>query len=242
MKLLNDIPSKYFVGIDVETVRLTETYQELSDDFKSAWTYKNKQNGVVPSEEELAELWVKTSSLYAEFSKVCAISLTLLSKEGDKLMCKEFYGSDEKKILLEAGVFLNKMSTSDNNYRLVGHAAKYFDYPYLCKRFIINELDIPQILDTVHLKPWETKNLCTNQDIWKMGGTGPGSSLQALCTVLQIPVSKVDLVGDEVGASYFRGEYQRIGRYCSLDTIAVFNVIRKLKKETIYKFEDVKYI
>lgn len=38
-----------------------------------------------------------------------------------------------------------------------------------------------------------------------MGGTGSGSSLQALCTVLGIPVSKVDLVGDEVGAVYFEG-------------------------------------
>ena len=49
------------------------------------------------------------------------------------------------------------MYSANNNYRLVGHAAKYFDFPYLSKRFIINELDIPDILDTVHLKPWETK-------------------------------------------------------------------------------------
>jgi hypothetical protein len=42
------------------------------------------------------------------------------------------------------------------------------------------------------------KNMDTNE-LWKSFGTGPGSSLQALCNVLGIPVSKVDLVGDEVG-------------------------------------------
>lgn len=242
MKLLKDIPTNYFVGIDAETVRITEHYKDLSDEYKSAWQYKNKQNGIVPSEEELAIIWTNTASLYAEFSKVCAVSLTFLNKDGDKLLCKEFYGDDELKLMTDLGLFLNRMYSANNNYRLVGHAAKYFDFPYLSKRFIINELDIPDILDTVHLKPWETKNLCTNQDVWKMGGTGPGSSLQALCTVLKIPISKVDLVGDEVGLSFFKGEYKRIGRYCSYDTVAVFNVIRKLKKESIFQFDDVNYI
>ena len=79
-------------------------------------------------------------------------------------------------------------------------------------------------------------------DLWKSFGTGPGSSLQALCTVLNIPISKVDLVGDEVGAAYFKGELTRIADYCSLDTIATFNVFRFFKKESIFSFEEVVYV
>jgi hypothetical protein len=242
MKLLRDIPTRHFVAIDIETVRIVEKYEDLSDEWKSAWEYKNKQSGEVPFFEELSDSWEKTASLYAEFSKVCAVSITFLSKNEDKLLCKEFFGTDEAVLLSELGGFLNQISGSSKDFRLVGHAAKYFDYPFLCKRYIINSLAIPTLLDTAHLKPWESRNLCTNADIWKMGGTGAGSSLQALCTSLAIPISKVDLVGDEVGNAYYRGEVERIAHYCSLDTIATFNVIRRIKGERIFQFDEVSYL
>jgi hypothetical protein len=242
MKLLRDIPTRHFVAIDIETVRIVEKYEDLSDEWKSAWEYKNKQSGEVPFFEELSDSWEKTASLYAEFSKVCAVSVTFLSKNEDKLLCKEFFGTDEAVLLAQLGDFLNQISGSSKDFRLVGHAAKYFDYPFLCKRYIINSLAIPTLLDTAHLKPWESRNLCTNADIWKMGGTGAGSSLQALCTSLGIPISKVDLVGDEVGNAYYRGEVERIAHYCSLDTIATFNVIRRIKGEQIFQFDEVSYL
>jgi|GEM_PF-652071 hypothetical protein len=240
MKLLKTIPTNRVVGIDVETVRIEKEFESLSDDYQSAWEYKNKQDGEIPEQEELKDFWEKRSSLYAEFSKVCAVSLTYLDNN-DNLTCKEFYGENEKELLESLGIVLNNMVAVSSDYRLAGHASKYFDYPFLCKRFVINSLDIPIVLDSLHLKPWEQKNLCTNE-LWRMGGTGPGSSLQALCTALQIPISKVDLVGDEVGKAYYNSEYERIGRYCSYDTIATFNIIRKLKKEPIFDFNNVNYI
>lgn len=240
MKLLKDIPTKHFVAIDIETVRIVEKYEDLSPEWKSAWEYKNKQSGEVPFFEELVNSWEKTASLYAEFSKVCAVSLVFMVGE-EKIKFKEFYGEDETVLLTELGSFLQRISmgAEGKNYRLVGHAAKYFDYPFLCKRYIINSLIIPTLLDTAHLKPWESRNLCTNQDIWKMGGSGAGSSLQALCTALNIPISKVDLVGDEVGSAYYRGEVERIAKYCTLDTIATFNVIRRIKGEKVFEFDEV---
>lgn len=242
MKLLKDIPTKNLISIDIETVRLVDKFGELSPEWQKAWEYKNKQGGEVPYFEELADSWEKTASLYAEFSKICAISATFLSKGEDKLMCKEFWGEDEGKILADFSTLLSQFSNASKDFRLVGHAAKYFDYPFLSKRYVINGLDIPFMLDTAHLKPWESRNLCTNADVWKMGGTGAGSSLQAMCLALEVSVSKVDLVGDEVGAAYFRGEFQRIGTYCSYDTIATFNVIRKIKRESLFAFDEVTYL
>lgn len=242
MILLDHIPEKFILSIDIETVRIVDKYEDLSEEFKSAWEYKNKQNGEIPDFDELSDLWTRTSSLYSEFSEICAVSITLLDKTETGLLCKEYYGPDELTILVEVGTFLNAAKTKDANYRLMGHAAKYFDYPFLCKRFVINRLPIPYILDTAHLKPWETTNICTNMDIWKMGGTGPGGSLQAICTSLGIPISKTDLVGDEVGKAYYNKEYERIGRYCSQDTIATFNIIRAIKNESLFKFDEVKYL
>ncbi len=242
MKLLKDIPTKHFISVDIETVRIVDKYEDLPPEWQKAWEYKNKQAGEVPYFEELADSWEKTASLYAEFSKICAISATFLSKSEDKLMCKEFWGEDETVILINFSELLGQFSGSSKDFRLVGHAAKYFDYPFLSKRYVINGIDIPLMLDSAHLKPWESRNVCTNADVWKMGGTGAGSSLQAMCLALGVPVSKVDLVGDEVGAAYFRGEFERIGTYCSYDTIATFNVIRKIKREKIFDFDEVTYL
>ena len=242
MKLLKEIPTKNLISIDIETVRLVEKYGDLSPEWQKGWEYKNKQAGEVPYFEELSDSWDKTASLYAEFSKVCAVSVTFLSKSGDKLMCKEFWGEDESVILANLADLLNQFSNSSKDFRLMGHAAKYFDYPFLCKRYMINGFDIPFMLDSSTLKPWENRNLCTNADVWKCAGTGAGSSLQAMCLAMNVPVSKVDLVGDEVGSAYFRGEFVRIGTYCSYDTIATFNVIRKIKKESIFSFDEVVYL
>jgi 3'-5' exonuclease len=242
MKALQQIKTEHIIAIDIETVRVAEHFNDLDDGTKSAWEYKNKQDGEIPTKEELSEKWTKNASLYAEFSKVCAVSIAFLYK--GKLCCKSFYGANEKELLEALSISLENMSIRSIEdkvvYRLVGHASKYFDYPFLIKRFIINGMSIPNFLDFTHAKPWEQVNLCTNE-LWKVGGTGAGSSLQALCNALNVPVSKVDLVGDEVGAAFYRGEYERIGKYCSYDTVATFNVMRRFKQEKIFSFEEVVY-
>lgn len=239
MRVLRKIDTTNVIGIDIETVRIAEDFKDLDEGTQSAWEYKNKQNGEIPDFDTLSELWEKTASLYAEFSQICAVSIAFMHKDG--VFCKEYYGENEQEILENLYVTLENIHNKSKSLILVGHAAKYFDYPFLAKRYIINGMDIPTILDSSDLKPWEQSNLCTN-DLWKNGGTGPGSSLQALCNALKIPVSKVDLVGDGVGKAFFDKEYERIGRYCSYDAVATLNIVRKFKKEPIFQFDEVKYI
>jgi len=241
MKVLENIDSKLFVAIDIETVRLAHNYDDLPEIYQSAWEYKNKNDGDIPDHDRLCDIWARQASLYAEFSKVCAVSIAFLDKAGEKLMCKNFAGTDEATILIELGEWLDRISKGAPGYRLVGHASKYFDYPFLGKRYMINGMKIPKMLDDSDKKPWECLNQDTNT-LWKLGGTGPGSSLQALCTVFNIPVSKVDMVGDQVGLEYEKGNIEGIARYCAYDTIATFNVIRRFKFEPIFQFEDVVYL
>ena len=241
MKKIKNVDSSNVIALDIEAVRIKKTFEELSEDFQSAWEYKNKQDGVVPSFEELSDLWEKNASLYPEFSKVVAVSLVYLSK--NTLKCKEYASVDEELILMELAADLEAFRKVKPTATLAGHSSHFFDYPYLCKRFIINGMDIPDILDESGSSPWEKKLICTN-DLWKSFGAfnNPGSSLQALCTALGLEVSKVDLVGDQVGKAYYDGELVRIASYCSLDTIATFNVFRKFKKESVFSFEDVDYV
>lgn len=241
MKLLENISTEKILAIDIETVRIAKHYKDLSDEWKTAWKNRMKKDGEVPTEEELADMWPKQASLYAEFSKVCAASIVYFAK--GHLRCKQLVSEHELPILEELRVILNAFQGSKDGkeYRLAAHAGKYFDYPYLCKRYIINNLEIPDMLDESDCKPWEMKLLCTN-DLWKSFGTGLGSPLQPLCVALGLESSKTDLVGDEVGESFYNGELLRIAKYCNQDTIAVFNLVRRFKGESTFLFKDVIYV
>ena len=238
MKVLKHISTEDVIAFDIETVRYTDNFSELSEDWQSAWEYKNKQDGEVPDSDELAVKWKNHTSLYPEFSKVCAVSLVLMSKGVPR--CKNYVSTDERTLLRRLGADLNSFS-KNRKFRLCGHASQYFDVPFLCKRYIANGLEIPDILDSTDKKPWEEINIDTNV-LWKSFGTSPGSSLQALCTLLNVPISKVDLVGDGVGKAYYNGELTRIADYCNLDAIATFNVLRRMKRESIFSFDEVVYV
>lgn len=241
MKVLKTVNSKYVVAIDIETVRLEDEFSDLPESYQDAWAYKQKQDGEIPTIEELADMWKKQASLYAEFSKICAVSLAFLDSNGEKLLCKGFADTNEHKLLEDLSIFLNRIVVGSPNYRLIGHASNWFDYGFMAKRYVINQLQIPVILDDTDKKPWETSNLDTNV-LWKMGKMGPGSSLQALCVSLDVPISKVDMVGDEVGREFFKGNIIGIGEYCDKDAIATFNVFRRMKYENIFSFDEVVYL
>lgn len=232
MELVRKLDLSKVAAIDIETVRVEEHYKDLPDMLKGSWKYKNKQDP-----KQLAELWVRTSSLYPEFSKVCAVSISYTNKKGE-LECLEFADKEEKEILDKVCDIFDRLRVA--GYSLAGHAAKYFAYPFLCKRYMINGMQIPAIIDTAHLKTWENPNICTNE-IWRAGGTGPGSSLFVLCVALGIPVSKVDLVGDEVGQAYFKDEIDKIKRYCSLDAVSTMNILRKIQGMKPVEFDHVKF-
>ena len=238
LKVLYNLDFKNVISFDIETVRIVDDYFDLPEDLKVAWAYKHKKDKELPSYEELAELWKgKDSAVNAEFAKVCAVSFASLNSNGD-LACVEFYDEDEKVLLEKVSKLLIGQDTAGR--RLVGHAIEFFDIPFLIKRMIINGVKLPNLLDVGDAKPWERLNLDTF-NLWKVGGS-TSCSLVALCAALGVPISKGDLTGAEVDVAFYNGEFSRIGRYCSYDSVSVFNILRKLKGLDIFEFEDVDYI
>lgn len=241
MKVLSQILSTKVVSLDIETVRITRTLAEAGQDVKIAFAYKNKNEGVVLSDDfALEQLWVKNAALYAEFSKICSVSLAYLNKAGDRLVCRNITSDNEFTLLIELKEVLSAMQKADPLYRLLGHSSKLFDYPFICKRMLVNGIALPTILDSSHQKPWEQTNLDTNE-LWKMGGL-TGSSLVAMCVALGVPISKDEMAGEDVGEYFYNGKLTLIGQYCDKDTIATFNCFRRFKAEPIFRFEDVVYL
>jgi hypothetical protein len=238
MRILDNIDSEKIIALDIETVRIAKDLGDAEELYQEAWSYKNKQDGEIPTDEHAAELWHKQASLYAEFSKVCTVSVTYMHK--GELRCRSFASYSEAALLRELAGMLDKLYEK-GGYKLLGHAMKYFDVPFLCKRYIINHMKPPLILDASGCKPWEMDWILDTNELWRGFGTGPGSSLFALCVCLGVEVSKVDMVGDEVGKAYYNGELERISQYCNLDAIATYNVFRRFKLEPQILQSDVKY-
>jgi predicted PolB exonuclease-like 3'-5' exonuclease len=165
--------------LDIETVPQCASYAELSEDWKTLWGLK-AQYLIRNKEDETFESIYPRAGIYAEFGKIICISCGFIQGAGadKKLIIKSFAGDDEKKILYEFCEMLKKWA-GDTSKMLCAHNGKEFDFPYLCRRMIIQGIPIPSVLNTTGKKPWEVCHLDT-MDLWKFGDFKSYTSLNLL--------------------------------------------------------------
>jgi uncharacterized protein YprB with RNaseH-like and TPR domain len=230
--------------LDIETVSQFETYNHLPEDWKELWGLKatiiNRNK-----EEETTESSYPRASIYAEFGKIVCISCGCLQGNGDgkKLVIKSYSGHDEKKLLAEFSDMLQKWSGDADKY-LCAHNGKEFDYPYICRRMIINGLEIPEALKIAGRKPWEIRHLDT-MELWKFGDYKSFTSLKLLAKVLGIPSPKDDIDGSMVNAVYWvEKDLDRIVEYCQKDVVTLAQVLLRFHCEPQIKQENIsiKYV
>lgn len=191
-------------------------------------------------ETETIESIYSRAAIYAEFGKVICISCGFLLGSGDdkKLVLKSFYGDDEKILLSEFADMLTKWTVNASRF-LCAHNGKEFDFPYLCRRMIINGINIPALLFTPGRKPWEVCHLDT-MELWKFGDFKNYSSLNLLAHTLGVPTSKDDIDGSMVGEVYWKeNNLQRIVTYCQKDVITVAQVYLRMCNETLIRQENI---
>jgi len=218
--LLNVRPED-IMFLDIETVPAVTSFESLDPVFQELWDKKSKQFRT--GEQGVAEAYER-AGIYAEFGKIICISVGLIKeKDPFSFRLKSFYGDDEKILLKEFAAMLTKFSRNKEAL-LCAHNGKEFDYPYIARRMIINNVVIPDILDNAGKKPWEVKLLDT-LDLWKFGDYKSYTSLDLLTSVLKIQSPKDDIDGSMVADLYYReGELKRIVRYCEKDVLAVAQV------------------
>ncbi|MBK5273167.1 MAG: ribonuclease H-like domain-containing protein, partial [Bacteroidia bacterium] len=180
------------------------------------------------------------AGIYAEFGKIICIGCGFVTGNGPdkKIALKSFYGDDEKILLVQFSEMLKRWATDGTKY-LCAHNGKEFDFPYLCRRLIINELPIPQILLLAGKKPWEVNHLDT-LDLWKFGDYKNYTSLNLLAQVFGIPTPKDDIDGSKVWTVYWNDkDINRIVSYCQKDVITVAQVFLKMQGEALIKEENI---
>ena len=230
------IPLSNILFLDIETVSQYPTYDDLPEVWKELWN-KKAESLIRNSRDEYTTASVyERAAIYSEFGKIICISCGIIQGSGENksLVIKSFYDDDERKLLIAFCDMLTKWTAGSQKF-LCAHNGKEFDFPYLCRRMVINDECIPEILSISGKRPWEVNHLDT-MDLWKFGEYKNFTSLNLLAHVLNVPTSKDDIDGSMVGPVYWKEKnLQRIVQYCQKDVITLAQVYLRLNREPLIK-------
>lgn len=227
--------------LDIETVRSHKLYEDMPERLQAQWDRKSTFLRA-DDEETPKELFEDRGGIYAEFGKVVTISVGFFTYVGSELSLrvKAMFNEDEALLLNEFKDLLQKFDGKD--LTLCGHNGKEFDFPYLCRRMLINNMKLPTVLDTSGKKPWEVNHLDT-MEMWKFGDRKNFTSLELLATLFDIPTSKDAIDGSQVSNVYYEEhDLERIAKYCSKDVIVTAQLLLKLNQQPTIKEENIHLI
>lgn len=219
--------------LDIETVPQYSTYNEVPEDFQELWAHKTRNI----RNEETAEAFYERAGIWAEFGKIVCISVGIfLNGKRAGLRIKSFAGHEEKELLED---FSKMLSSQPLSMILCAHNGKEFDLPYICRRMLINGVQFPPHLQIQGKKPWEIPHLDT-MELWKFGDYKNYTSLSLLTAIFNIPTSKDDIDGSQVGHVYWvEDDLPRICTYCQKDVIATAQLIRRYRGEDLVEEEFI---
>ncbi len=236
---MQQLPIENLFLMDIETVSQAADFDILNDEWKELWTEKSLKS--LPPEMSVEEHYAKRAAIFAEFAKVICISTGYFRKEGDEwqLRIKSFYSENEKEVLENFSKMLTQIQTKNSKWIFTGHNIKEFDIPFLCRRMIVNNVEIPSIMDFQNMRPWETPSLDTLH-LWRFGDYKHYISLKLLAATLGVPSPKDDIDGSKVGEVFWReNDLPRIVTYCQKDVVTVGNIILRFKNLPLLKEEQV---
>jgi len=225
--------------LDIETVPETKYYSDLSEDKQKLWDSKSKYQR---KEDYSPEDFYDRAGIWAEFGKIICISVGYFTEVNSvrRFRVTSFYG-DEHGLLLEFKALI-ETHFSKPKHLLCAHNGKEFDFPYIARRMVIHKISLPLKLNLFGKKPWEVPHLDT-LELWKFGDFKHYTSLKLLTNVLGIPSPKDDIDGSEIFRVYYeKKNIERIVTYCQKDTIAVAQVILRLRGETVLEADEIDYI
>lgn len=225
--------------LDIETVAETQHFSDLDTTKQELWEAKSRYQR---KEEFTAEEFYDRAGIWAEFGKIICISVGYFALQNDirTFRVTSFYG-DEVQLLKD---FKNLLTShfSQAKHLLCAHNGKEFDFPYIARRMIIHNIEIPYKLNLFGKKPWEVPHLDT-LELWKFGDYKNYTSLKLLTNVLGIPSPKDDIDGSEVYSVYYEtNDISRIVDYCEKDTIAVAQILLRLRGDDLLDNNEIIHI
>lgn len=218
---MSTVKLEHILFLDIETVPIQYSYKKLTSEEKGLWDKK-----WLYLKDTTAEQQYSKAGIYAEFAKVICIGLGYMSD--GKLRTKTIAGDDEKELLLTFSELLHQHFNTKEHY-LCAHNGKEFDYPFLCRRMLVNKLPLPKLLQMQGFKPWEVRHIDT-MEMWRFGDIKSFTSLNLLAHVFGIPSPKDEIDGSQVAKVYYEDKkLEKIKEYCMKDVITLVRIYQCLK-------------
>jgi DNA polymerase elongation subunit (family B) len=240
--MLENYKIDHILFLDVETVPQVYDFKAVPE--RTKYLFNEKVKNQVNEEVTVEQLYRQRGGILAEFGKIICISVGYIQKIDDeyKLRLKSFYGDNEKKILEDFSALLNKSFKNEKEDVLCAHNGKEFDFPYLCRRMLVNGIKIPKILQIMGKKPWEINHIDT-LEFWKFGDYKHYTSLELLTEIFGIPSPKDDIKGSDVARVYWEeNDLNRIAKYCQKDVLALVQLFLRFKGESMLKEDDMIFV
>lgn len=211
--------------VDIESAAAVAEFEELEPRMQALWEHKSKS---LKNEDHLSpvELYRNRAALYPEFGKIVCVSVGAIyfspAFELPKVKVQALRpGDSEEGILTAFKELVEKYPPM--KLALCAHNGKEFDFPYICRRMLINGIELPEALKLSGKKPWEILHQDT-MDMWRFGDIKNYTSLDMLSAVFGIPSPKVNVKGGEVSKLYYEGRINEIVQYCMEDVRAMIQV------------------
>lgn len=237
--LLNTNEVKCTLIYDIECVPVTETFEELQDknsQLAEGWHSEavniRKNRKTLDSDNMTdGELYEEYGGLYPEYAKVVAISAGVfdINEEENKFYIRNHAHHNEKQLLTDFSIFLDKVEQKKQGYVMGGYNIKIYDNPMLAKRMVFNGLPIHKKLYHVNKKPWEINDVDLAEK-WQLGKFDKLVKFDIMCGALDIDSPKGKMDGSEVANVYYLKEngLNIISDYCHSDTVATAEMFLKL--------------
>lgn len=209
---------KNLLFVDIETVSCEKHFDDLSPIFKQLWTkkcetIKNDDNASIDT------LYTERSPIYPEFGKIICIGvgyLTISATDSQHhIKIKTIEGDNEREILENFINLVNKYP--QDKLVLCAHNGKEFDYPYICRRILVNKLSLPYSLSFSDKKPWEILHKDT-LEMWRFGEFKNKTSLLMLSELFKIDNDF------KKNPPNINNDIESIKKYCNMDVLTLIQV------------------
>lgn len=178
-------------------------------------TIQDGENIVGFDEAALIEKYGERFNFMPEFNRIFTIAVWTVTKEGN--IIKNLAGSEQEQI--EA--FFKAI---DGNI-ICGFNIKGFDLPFIIKRALKYQIDIPECIKFYWKKPRELTNIIDLQEVYKCGVFAAPGNLDIICNFLGITSPKDDWIdGSQVQEFYNKWELDKVREYCRKDVEATIKV------------------
>lgn len=234
--MLNKLNLENILFLDIETVPEVAAFKELSELKKEFFAKKTEYQR---KDTISAEDFYIRAGIWAEFGKIICISVGyFVDLKANRNFRITSFSGDEKQLLTDFKSLLDKHFNRDNQL-LCAHNGKEFDFPYIARRMIINNITLPSKLNLFGKKPWEVAHLDT-LELWKFGDYKHYTSLNLLTNILGIPSPKQDIDGSQVAKVFYEeNDLERIVKYCERDTLAVAQLLLRFNNLDLLQENEI---